>query len=81
MPLREHLERKLAFPADDGLHGRQPRGVTFRYTGLDSKARYRVRFAFVRPRFLARYAMLHPEKSQSIYADGKLLAANVEVPE
>jgi hypothetical protein len=68
-------QRTMAYTAD------QARGVTFRYTGLDPKAGYRVRFAFVRPRFLARFAMLHPEKSQSIYADGKLLAANVEVPE
>ena len=68
-------QRTMAYTADE------PRGVTFRYTGLDAKAQYRVRFAFVRPRFLPRYAMLHPEKTQSVFADGKLLAANVEVPE
>jgi hypothetical protein len=68
-------QRTMAYTADE------PRGVTFRYTGLDPKASYRVRFAFVRPRFLARYAMLHPEKTQSIFADGKLIAADVEVPE
>ncbi len=68
-------QRTMASTDDD------PRGVTFRYTGLDPQAQYRVRFAFVRPRFLPRYAMLHPEKTQSIYADGQLLAANVELPE
>ncbi|MCX6619973.1 MAG: hypothetical protein NTY38_02615 [Acidobacteria bacterium] len=68
-------QRTMAYTEDAGP------GVTFRYTGLDKGARYRVRFAFVRPKFLPRYAMLHPEKTQSIYANDRLLAANVEVPE
>jgi hypothetical protein len=68
-------QRTMAYTEDAGP------GVTFRYTGLDRAAAYRVRFAFVRPRFLPRYAMLHPEKTQSIYANDRLLAADVEVPE
>lgn len=68
-------QRTMAYTEDEA------RGVTFEYKGLDRTAEYRVRFAFVRPRYLARYAMLHPQKSQSIYADGRLLAENIEVPE
>jgi hypothetical protein len=68
-------QRTMAYTEDAGP------GVTFRYTGLDKAARYRVRFAFVRPKFLPRYAMLHTEKTQSIYANDRLLAADVEVPE
>ncbi len=68
-------QRTIAYTDSDS------RGVTFQYSGLNPKARYTARFAFVRPRFLPRYAKLHPESKQSIYADGKLLAADVEVPE
>ncbi len=68
-------QRTMAYTEDAGP------GVTFRYTGLDKTARYKVRFAFVRPRYLPRYAMLHPEKTQSIYANDRLLAKDVEVPE
>jgi len=55
-------------------------GVTIRYENLDSDARYRIRFAFVRREYLPRYADRQPQTSQSIYADGVLLARDLELP-
>ena len=55
-------------------------GVTIRYENLDPQARYRVRFAFVRREYMPRYADRHPQTSQSIYADGVLLARDLELP-
>lgn len=59
----------------------EPQGVTFQYDDLDPKARYRVRFTLVRPKFQERYAMRMNQKTQTIYADDALLAKDVELPE
>ena len=59
----------------------EKQGVTFEYNDLDPAAKYKVRFTFVRPRYLERYADKQPQKTQSIYADDKLLAKGVELPE
>ena len=58
----------------------EDQGVTLRYRGLDPRAAYRIRFTFVRPWYQERYASRMNQKSQSIYADGVLLARDVELP-
>ncbi len=58
----------------------EQQGVTLEYRGLDRAAKYRVRLALIRPRFAPRYAHRQLQTSQSIYADGELLAKNVELP-
>lgn len=73
--------------ANRASHGRpaftaqEKQGVTFRYTGLDPQARYRIRVTLVRPRYQERYAARMRQKSQSIYADDILLVKDLEVPE
>jgi hypothetical protein len=74
-PSNRPSQRTMAYTRDE------KRGVTFEYTDLDANAKYRVRFAFVRPRYEARYADKQPQKTQSIYADDVLLAKDVELPE
>lgn len=59
----------------------EPQGVTFQYDDLDPKARYRVRFTLVRPKFQERYAMRMNQRTQTIYADDAPLAKDVELPE
>jgi len=67
-------QRAMAFTADE------EQGVTFHYDKLDPHAQYRVRLALVRPRYLPRYALRQPQKSESIYADDVALAENLELP-
>ena len=60
-----------------------PRGVVFRYTGLNPNAHYRVRASLVLPRFRhntneARESM---KLTESILADDTYLVKDVEVPE
>jgi len=59
----------------------EDQGVTFRYTGLDANASYRIRFTFFRPTYLARYADHMHQRSQKIYADQFVLANDVELPQ
>jgi hypothetical protein len=68
-------QRTLHFTQDDG------QGVTLRYTGLDPTAAYRIRFSFVRPRYQDRHKSLMPQKTQTIYAGGIVLARELEIPE
>lgn len=68
-------QRTMAFTTDE------ERGVTFRYTGLDPQAQYRVRLTLVRPRYLPRFDIFQHQTSQSIIADDIALAENVELPE
>jgi hypothetical protein len=61
----------------------EPRGVTFHYMGLDPDAQYRIRFTLFRPpnrTAPGRVLREHPEKRQSIYADGHCLAKDLELP-
>jgi len=58
----------------------EEQGVTLKYTGLDSNARYRVRFTLVRPWFQERYSERMVQRSESIYADDVLLAHELELP-
>ena len=69
-------------PSQRSMHFTQDedQGVTFHYRGLDHGAAYRIRFTFVRPWYQERYAFRMNQKSQSIYADGVLLARDVELP-
>ena len=58
----------------------QAQGVSFRYDGLDSNARYRVRMTLVRPKFQDRYSMRMNQKLESVYANDMLLKKDLEVP-
>ena len=58
----------------------EQQGVTLEYRDLDRTAKYRVRFALIRPVYKARYADRQPQTSQSILADGEDLTNNVELP-
>ena len=70
-----HSQRTMCSTQDEA------KGVAFHYEGLDPNAHYRVRMTLVRPKYQARYGMLMNQKAESIYADGKLLAKGLEVPE
>lgn len=74
-PTNRPSQRNMAFTTDE------QRGVTFRYTGLDPQAHYRARFTLVRPRYSPRYAKFQHQTSESIYANGHVLAKDLEVPE
>jgi len=67
-------QRTTAFTTDE------QQGVTLEYRNLDPTAQYHVRLAVIRPRFASRYADRQPQTSESIYADGELLAKEVELP-
>jgi len=69
-------------PSQRSMHFTQDedQGVTLHYRGLDPRAAYRIRFTFVRPWYQERYASRMNQKSQSIHADGVLLAGDVELP-
>lgn len=69
-------------PSQRSMHFTQDEeeGVVFRYTGLDPNASYRVRFTLVRPWYQERYLSRMNQKSQSIYADDRLLAKDLELP-
>ncbi|MEO2049820.1 MAG: hypothetical protein ABGX16_24945 [Pirellulales bacterium] len=69
-------------PSQRSMHFTQDedQGVTLQYRGLDPEAEYRLRLTLVRPWYQSRYALRMNQKSESIYADGKLLAKEVELP-
>jgi len=56
-------------------------GVAFEYRDLDPDAEYQIRFTFVRPWFQERYRMRMNQKSQTLLADGQVIAEEVELPE
>jgi hypothetical protein len=68
-------QRTMAYTRDE------KQGVTFEYNDLDPAAKYKVRFTFVRPKYLERFADKQPQKTQSVYANDTLLAKDVELPE
>jgi hypothetical protein len=67
-------QRTMHFTQDEA------QGVTLAYPHLDPKAKYSIRFTFVRPWYQSRYADRMNQKSQSIYADGLLLVKELELP-
>ena len=67
-------QRSMHFTQDEG------QGVTLHYRKLDSEAKYKIRFTFVRPWYQKRYAFRMNQKSQTIYADDIILAENLELP-
>jgi hypothetical protein len=69
-------------PSQRSMHYTQDEkeGVSFHYSNLDPKASYKIRFTFVRPWFQDRYAERMNQKCQSVYANGILLAKDVELP-
>jgi hypothetical protein len=70
-------------PSQRSMHFTQDedQGVTLKYTDLDPAASYKIRFTLVRPWYEARYATRMNQKTQSVYANDVLIAANVEIPE
>jgi ribosomal protein S16 len=58
----------------------EKQGVTLHYRDLDPDDSYKIRFTFVRPWYQERYNMRMKQHSQSVYADNKLLAKDVELP-
>jgi hypothetical protein len=69
-------------PSQRSMHFTQDedQGVTLHYRDLDPNASYRIRFTLVRPWFQERYNDRMNQKSQTIYADDAVLAADVELP-
>ena len=69
-------------PSQASMHYTQDeeRGVTLQYGNLDPDAAYRIRFTLVRPWFQERYAHRMNQRSQTIHADGHVLAKDVELP-
>lgn len=69
-------------PSQRSMHYTQDEkeGVAFHYSNLDPKASYKIRFTFVRPWYQDRYAERMNQKCQSVYANGILLAKDVELP-
>lgn len=69
-------------PSQASMHYTQDedQGVTLHYRGLDPNAAYEIRFTFVRPWFQERYDHRMNQKSQTIYADGEVLAEDVALP-
>ena len=69
-------------PSQRSMHFTQDeeQGVTLHYRDLDPDAEYQIRFTFVRPWYQDRYADRMNQKSQSVYANDRLLAENVELP-
>ena len=69
-------------PSQRSMHYTQDEkeGVSLHYSNLDPKASYKIRFTFVRPWFQDRYAERMNQKCQSVYANGILLAKDVELP-
>ncbi|MFH1739705.1 MAG: DUF4838 domain-containing protein [bacterium] len=58
----------------------EPNGVTIEYHDLDRDAEYRIRLSLVRPEYLARFAFMQPQTTESIYADDYCLAQDMELP-
>lgn len=69
-------------PSQRSMHFTQDedQGVTLHYRDLDPDAEYQIRFTFVRPWFQDRYAHRMIQTSQSIFANGQILAEEVELP-
>jgi hypothetical protein len=69
-------------PGQRSMHYTQDeqQGVTIHYKNLDPKAKYKIRFTFVKPWFQERYAQRMNQHCQSVYADAKLIAKDVELP-
>lgn len=69
-------------PSQRSMHFTQneDQGVTLSYRDLNPNGSYKIRFTLVRPWYQDRYAERMVQKSESIYADGKLIADNIELP-
>ena len=69
-------------PSQRSMHFTQDedQGVTLEYRDLDPDATYKIRLTLVRPWFQERYAMRMNQKSQTIYANDKVIAKDVELP-
>jgi len=69
-------------PSQRSMHFTQDEsdGVTLSYKGLDTEAKYKVRFTLVRPWYQARYANRMNQKSEKIYADDIPLSEDIELP-
>ena len=69
-------------PSQRSMHFTQDEenGVTLYYKRLDTNAKYKIRFTLVHSWYQSRYADRMNQKSESIYADDKLIADNVELP-
>jgi hypothetical protein len=76
-PNNRPSQNTIAYSMDD------PRGVAFRYEGLDPAAAYKVRVTMAMPRARRMMANVPPDlkRTQSILADGEYIARNVEIPE
>lgn len=70
-------------PSQRSMHFTQDedQGVTLLYTDLLPGRDYTLRLTLVRPTFQQRYADRMKQKTQSVYANNKLLAQNIELPE
>lgn len=70
-------------PSQRSMHFTQDedRGVTLHYKNLSPGQDYRLRLTLVRPVFQERYLERMKQKSQSVYANGELLARDLELPE
>ncbi len=82
-PFVPEMIEEMNRPSQRSMHFTQDedQGVTFQYSGLDPKARYRIRFTLVRPRYQERYRERMNQKSETIYADQFVLAKDLAVPE
>ncbi|UCH36531.1 MAG: hypothetical protein JSV65_09305 [Armatimonadota bacterium] len=75
-PANRPSQNTIAFSFDDG------KGVVFRYTGLDTQARYRVRLTMVTPRIpRSELPAGAVRRTQHVVADGEYLAKDIETPE
>lgn len=70
-------------PSQRSMHFTQDeeQGVTLSYRDLPEGKRYQLRLTLVRPVFQERYLERMKQRSQSVYANGILLAQNLELPE
>ncbi len=70
-------------PSQRSMHFTQDedQGVTLLYTDLLPDRDYTLRLTLVRPTFQQRYTDRMKQKTQSVYANNKLLAQNIELPE
>jgi len=70
-------------PSQRSMHFTQDedQGVTLLYTDLAPGRDYTLRLTLVRPTFQERYADRMKQKTESVYANNKLLAENIELPE
>lgn len=70
-------------PSQRSMHFTQDedQGVTLLYTDLPRGQDYQLRLTLVRPIFQEQYAERMTQKKQSVYANNKLLAKDIELPE